>query len=55
MRTYHKVVLELCQMITSYKGALRVFDVIYQTRETVFRWDIQTPRIDLRLCAVEYV
>ena len=24
------------------------FDVIYQTRETVFHWDVQTPRSELK-------
>ena len=49
MRTYHTVVLELCQMIPSYKRALGVFDVIYHTRVTVFHQDIQTPRGELKL------
>jgi len=26
-----------------------VFDVIYQTRETVFHWDIQAPRRELKI------
>ena len=32
-----------------------VFDVIYQTRVTVFHRDIQTPRRELKIrCAAEY-
>ena len=27
----------------------RVFDILYQARETVFHWDIQTPRRELKI------
>ena len=41
--------------IMDYRGMGRTFEVIYQTRETVFHRDIQTPRRELKIRrAAEY-
>ena len=38
--------IELSDRPTNNCKCFRIFDVIYQTRETVFHQDIQTPRRD---------